>query len=199
MKRGRGRDKVRELDENFLKSMPKAKYSYDVWYDTVVPDLCVKRAERKPVFFYAKPNTARNKMRFINLHATSLEGARTKVTAMANGGLPLKEEAPPDDLMVDPPPEDDPQYESLMGILMDAYTQAAQGKGNERHGAGQSFEKQDIIRIMDRFGVGFALGQAAKKMMEGNRLNDWQRARREWLGAIVYIAGAVLWRDKEGK
>jgi hypothetical protein len=95
-------------------------------------------------------------------------------------------------------PEDADRYEKLMGVLMDAYSQASTGKGEERHAAGRPFDEQDIMLIMDRVGTGFAIGQAIKKLVEGGRLKDPEKLRQEWLGAIVYIAGAILWKDQGG-
>lgn len=91
-----------------------------------------------------------------------------------------------------------PGYESLARVLLDALQQAAQGKGRDRHAApGQPFDEQPMQTIVGLFGPGFALGQAAKKLHESQRLTP-QAARAELLGAIVYIAGAVVHFDRQG-
>ncbi len=82
-------------------------------------------------------------------------------------------------------------YQSLASVLADAVEQAASGKGKERHAkAGEPFEQQKICEITRRVGVGFPLGQAIKKAVEAPRLGD--RAQSELLGAINYLAAAVL-------
>lgn len=102
----------------------------------------------------------------------------------------------PEDILRDQPSVENPNYDKLMSVLMDAYEQAANGKGSERHANGLNFEDQDMIQIMDRVGIGFSLGQAIKKIVEGQRLRRGQ-AKKEFLGAIVYLAGAIIWMDKE--
>lgn len=87
-------------------------------------------------------------------------------------------------------------YEELMLTLMDAYNQAAIGKGKERHGGDDvPFEKQPMFRVMDKVGLGFATGQALKKICESDRM-DIARAQHELKGAIIYLAGAIMWLDK---
>lgn len=86
---------------------------------------------------------------------------------------------------------DDPAYASLGRVLTRAYAQAATGKGAERHGQGQPFEKQVMQDMARRFGVGSLLGQAFKKSEESQRLPR-ARAVAELLGAINYLAGAVI-------
>lgn len=82
-------------------------------------------------------------------------------------------------------------YETLADVLMRAFAQAASGKGAERHGCNLPFDRQPMQQIVDMFGFGFPLGQAAKKMQEAQRLPP-DRAVAELLGAINYIAGAVI-------
>jgi hypothetical protein len=50
--------------------------------------------------------------------------------------------------------------------------------------------------ICDLVGDGFALGQAIKKIQESQRLPH-EAAEKELLGAIVYVAGAVVHLRKE--
>ena len=82
-------------------------------------------------------------------------------------------------------------FESLRDVLDAAYHQAAHGKGQERHGGGLPFTEQPIFSLIRDHGVGFATGQAAKKLAESHRLPP-DAARRELLGAIVYAAAAYI-------
>lgn len=101
-------------------------------------------------------------------------------------------------LLEKPETSDNPNYDALLSVLMDAYDQAANGKGADRHGRGLNFEDQDMLTIMDNVGIGFGAGQAIKKIVEGIRLNDVQ-CRKELLGAIVYLAGTILWVNKHDR
>ena len=93
---------------------------------------------------------------------------------------------------------DVPGYESLRRALDEAYEQAAYGKGAERHGNGQRFDQQPMQHLIFDHGLGFATGQAAKKASEALGM-DHSAARRELLGAIVYLAGAIVWMDRQGE
>lgn len=84
-----------------------------------------------------------------------------------------------------------PGYEDLAGVLRQAYHQAAGGKGADRHAGGQPFDAQPMQTICDLVGRGFALGQAIKKIQESQRMEP-DAAKRELLGAIVYLAGAII-------
>jgi len=86
-------------------------------------------------------------------------------------------------------------YASLSNVLRRAYDQASSGKGQERHGQDLPFTKQPMQLIQDLCGEGFALGQAMKKMQESQRLAH-DAAIRELLGAINYIAGAIIHKEK---
>jgi hypothetical protein len=94
-------------------------------------------------------------------------------------------------------------YASLQSILAEAYQQASQGKGRERHQRGDTpFLEQPIMTIGRVVGHGFQLGQVMKKTDEAAGMLDRgerQAARRELLGAIVYLAAAVLMIDEGGK
>jgi len=92
----------------------------------------------------------------------------------------------------------DPSYEPLMSVLMDAFSQAAHGKGRDRHGDGLDFMCQDLVTITDAVGHGGPMFQAIKKLLEGSRL-DYKKAREEYLGSIVYIAGMVAWMDSKNR
>lgn len=90
---------------------------------------------------------------------------------------------------------DHPGYESLASVLQAAYDQAATGKGAERHANDLPFHEQPMQQIARRRGIGFLLGQADKKteeaqgMLERGERDAW---RREILGAINYLAGALV-------
>jgi hypothetical protein len=87
---------------------------------------------------------------------------------------------------------DIPGYESLAEVLQRAYNQAAVGKGVERHSAaGEPFHEQVMQIGAAKFGVGSLLFQAFKKSEESQRLPH-DRAVNELLGAINYLAGAVI-------
>lgn len=93
-----------------------------------------------------------------------------------------------------------PGYETLFAALVDALDQAQAGKGVERHGGGgERFEDQQIVQLGEWMSsTAFAVGQACKKAIESTRLPD-DRARAELLGAINYLAAAVIMLDrKEG-
>lgn len=86
-------------------------------------------------------------------------------------------------------------YEPLADILDAALMQAADGKGSERHGNGLPFVDQPMAEITRSHGLGFPLGQVEKKCREAHGMasrGQTDAARRELLGAINYIAGAVL-------
>lgn len=91
-------------------------------------------------------------------------------------------------------PMNEPGYEKLADVLHRAFDQAARGKGKERHAQGEPFDRQVMQDGARRFGVGALLFQAFKKSEESQRLED-QRGINELLGAIVYLAGAVIARE----
>lgn len=87
-------------------------------------------------------------------------------------------------------------YESLADVLERAYYQSAIGKGNIRHAqAGEAFTDQVIMDGAKRFGTGALIFQAYKKAEESQRL-DTERGVNELLGAIVYLAAAVIDRER---
>lgn len=86
-------------------------------------------------------------------------------------------------------------YDSLYAVLREAFDQASKGKGSERHAQGQPFDQQPMQKLIELYGLGFALGQAGKKMQESQRM-DRDAAKRELLGAINYIAGAIIHLEK---
>ena len=87
-------------------------------------------------------------------------------------------------------------YDSLAMVLAEALEQASGGKGKERHDPlGDRFEDQQIVRLGLWAGSNhFCLGQAQKKSIESARL-PYARARAELLGAINYLAAAVITLD----
>lgn len=94
---------------------------------------------------------------------------------------------------------DNEAYDTLKTVLRSAYEQAASGKGKERHAYEdeEPFEKQPICEISARLGsIDGVLFQAVKKIYECKRLPT-DRAINELLGAINYIAAAVILLEKE--
>lgn len=86
----------------------------------------------------------------------------------------------------------EPGYESLAAALDDALAQAQSGKGKERHSIGEPFHEQQIVQLGEWMGsTAFAIGQACKKAIESTRLPD-DRATTELLGAINYLAAAIV-------
>lgn len=86
-------------------------------------------------------------------------------------------------------------YDTLFVILCRALHQAQEGKGQERHGNGKPFDQQPIMAITDLVGMGFQTGQAIKKTVEAHGMvnrNQLAEAERELLGAINFLAAAVL-------
>jgi hypothetical protein len=88
-----------------------------------------------------------------------------------------------------------PEYSDLFEVLRDALEEAQEGKGAVRHGNGLSFMDQPALTITRAVGLGFPLGQAMKKIQESQRM-DPDAAKRELLGAINYLAAAVLFLDE---
>lgn len=88
-----------------------------------------------------------------------------------------------------------PGYESLAEVLDRALEQCQSGKGKERHANGKVFEDQPIRTIGDDF-PGFLLGQATKKILESRAMTP-DRAERDLLGAINFIAAEILRRRRE--
>ena len=84
----------------------------------------------------------------------------------------------------------DDRYLKLSDVLNEAYEQATEGKGRERHDDGEYIENQHTLRT-GRTHVGFLTGQAAKKIEEQARL-PLEQQKQELLGAIVYCAFQVI-------
>ena len=84
-------------------------------------------------------------------------------------------------------------YEALAGVLRRAFEQASAGKGKERHANGKPFTEQPMLSINRTLGsIDGMLYQAAKKSAEARGLPTTERAVAELLGAINYLAGAVI-------
>lgn len=79
-------------------------------------------------------------------------------------------------------------------VFDEAVEQAARGKGEERHGRGKDFLEQPWVELTDQFGTGGLFWQAGKKLREAQHLKAAAR-RRELLGAINYIAMALVYDD----
>ena len=87
-------------------------------------------------------------------------------------------------------------YQPLFMVLIEALEQAQNGKGKERHANDLPFAQQPMQTISDALGsIAGMLFQAAKKSAEAQKL-EYAAARRELLGAINYLAGAVIWLDR---
>jgi len=86
-------------------------------------------------------------------------------------------------------------YLNLFNILYDAFLQASEGKGAERHGNGLPFCDQPMQTISSLLqtekGMAF---QACKKIAEACAFTDDAQFERELHGAIVYVAGMVIYR-----
>lgn len=91
-------------------------------------------------------------------------------------------------------------YDSLYLVLREALDQASTGKGRERHANDLAFDDQPMQKLIDLYGVGFAHGQAAKKMQEAQGMllrGEIDKAIHEVLGAINYAAGAIISMKKQ--
>lgn len=88
-------------------------------------------------------------------------------------------------------------YAKLQKVLVRAFLHAAEGKGAARHAIpGVPFESQPICEIGLNLGSNhFEIGQAVKKAIESIRLPG-EAGVAELLGAINYLAAAVLVREK---
>lgn len=86
-------------------------------------------------------------------------------------------------------------YDGLRSVFDAALAHAAEGKGKERHANGRPFDRQPMMEISRMVGPGFPLGQAIKKAQESIGMlgrGEAGAAESELLGAINYLAGAIL-------
>ncbi|HDY89354.1 MAG TPA: hypothetical protein ENH82_14710 [bacterium] len=88
------------------------------------------------------------------------------------------------------------RYAKLEAVLADAYIQATEGKGHERHDDGELIENQHTLRT-GRTHPGFLTGQAAKKIEEQAGMDSPERKKQELLGAIIYCAFQIILLDKD--
>jgi hypothetical protein len=90
--------------------------------------------------------------------------------------------------------DDAVQYTQLARVLHDAYGQAANGKGRERHADNEAFESQQIC-VINRWlrgnPVAGPIFQVVKKAVETTKLSP-KDAIRELYGAINYAAAAII-------
>src|SRR5690349_12177269 len=80
----------------------------------------------------------------------------------------------------------------LEDIFKSAVEQATKGKGTRHGGDITPFMNQPWSHYYDLHGRGFLTGQAAKKLEEAASLRHGPEFENEALGAIVYIAMAIL-------
>jgi len=92
---------------------------------------------------------------------------------------------------------EDKNYNKLADILHQAYVQAAEGKGKERHADNLPFDQQPICRIGRRKGHGFTQGQIWKKILEVDNLPTTEAKIREMLSIIVYAAADIILYEEE--
>lgn len=92
----------------------------------------------------------------------------------------------------------DDGYDTLRAVYARAVEQASRGKGKERHALeGEPFEEQQIVELNERIGSNHgAIFQACKKATESCRLPR-ERAVAELLGAMNYLAAAVLVLERD--
>jgi hypothetical protein len=93
-------------------------------------------------------------------------------------------------------------YEGLQTVLNLALSQAAEGKGKQRHANDLPFSQQPLMQISRMVGPGFPLGQAIKKSQEAFGMlgrRQRQAAQAELLGAINYLAAAYLLIEEKSK
>lgn len=87
-------------------------------------------------------------------------------------------------------------YLSLRSVLDRAFDQAATGKGAVRHGQDLPFEMQPMQQISGLLNTQTGLlYQAIKKTQESTRMPR-EQAIHELLGAINYLAGAIIYLEK---
>jgi hypothetical protein len=93
----------------------------------------------------------------------------------------------------------DRRYVTLHAVLMEAFAQASQGKGADRHGSALPYEQQITAAIARESGPAGPWFQSAKKITEAMRMNGRgmrAQARAEALGACVYAALGVIALDE---
>jgi hypothetical protein len=90
-------------------------------------------------------------------------------------------------------------YEPLAEVLYQALDQAQHGKGAIRHSNGLPFLQQPIMTGGRECGAGGLIFQARKKALEALNCEDDGRAIQDMLGAINYLAAAVILRREQAE
>jgi len=87
----------------------------------------------------------------------------------------------------------DNYLQKLTSVFEGAYSQAAYGKGKERHAGDLPFQHQPMQQISNLLGStnGMAF-QAVKKITEARKLPQLERRVRELHGALNYCAGIII-------
>lgn len=90
-------------------------------------------------------------------------------------------------------------YYDLIAVLFTAIEQATVGKGRDRHARDLPFTEQPMQLLNDALdSADGALFQAMKKITESKGL-DYEAKLKELRGAIVYVAGAMIWYQRHQK
>lgn len=91
-------------------------------------------------------------------------------------------------------------YSSLKSVLDRAVKQASEGKGKERHATDEPFENQPMPTVARwQQSSDGPIFQAVKKLVESKRLTKKASRIEELLGAIVYVAMAVIQEERSSK
>ena len=89
-------------------------------------------------------------------------------------------------------------YEVLRDVLDRAFEQASGGKGKERHAQNRPFDEQPMQQISELLSTDGGMAyQAIKKIQESRRMPETERKVAELLGAINYIAGMIIYVEKQ--
>ena len=80
----------------------------------------------------------------------------------------------------------------LESVFRSAITQATTGKGMRHGGNITPFLEQPWAHYYNMHGRGFLTGQAAKKLEEAATLRHGVEFEEEAIGAIIYLAMAIL-------
>jgi hypothetical protein len=84
----------------------------------------------------------------------------------------------------------------LQAVFDSAIQQATKGKGERHGGDSVPFMEQPWVHYAKMHGRGFLTGQAAKKLEEAASTRTGEAFKQEALGAIVYMAMAILHEEK---
>jgi hypothetical protein len=88
------------------------------------------------------------------------------------------------------------EYTSLFDVYLKALEQAQHGKGKKRHANELDFKDQPILMISRSLNsVNGVLFQAMKKITEIQNIPDTKAKVNELLGAMNYIAAAVIYLE----